>query len=227
MAGHHDRNPFSPGHDINPFSNHHNIHGVTTSSKLSTLSHEPALYGHGDSTIDSLDTPAKLKRKQKELEAKEAELNKREQILRRKEEALARSGAVIDNKNWPSFYPIVHHDIAGDIPVHVHRIMGANLTFLESYNEYSNIFGVFVFFSAIYFLLGTPGAFYFWYRPLYRAFRTNNGTNFGCFFFNYVIMSFIGSGFFTIELVLSIWVMQQVYRHFRNSGQKATISVAL
>ncbi|GJR93537.1 secretory carrier-associated membrane protein 5 [Tanacetum coccineum] len=195
MAGHHDRNPFSPDHDINPFSNHHNIHGVTTSSKLSTLSHEPALYGHGGSTIDSLDTPAKLKRKQKELEAKEAELNKREEILRRKEEALARSGAVIDNKNWPSFYPIVHHDIAGDIPVHVHRIMYvayATLLGVPISLFWNLITSIAIFVSdagslliSVGFLSGTPGAFYFWYRPLYRAFRTNNGTNFGCFFFNY------------------------------------------
>ncbi|PWA79331.1 secretory carrier-associated membrane protein 3 [Artemisia annua] len=183
MAGHHDRNPFSHDDDINPFSNHHNIHGVTTSSKLSTLSHEPALYGHGGSTIDSLDTPAKLKRRQKELEAKEAELNKREEIVRRKEEALARSGAVIDNKNWPSFYPIVHHDIAGDIPVHLHRTMyvayatllGVPISLFWNLITSIAVFvsdavGVFVFFSAIYFLLGTPGAFYFWYRPLYRAF---------------------------------------------------------
>ena len=32
------------------------------------------------------------------------------------------AGAVIENKNWPPFYPIVRHDIAGDIPVRVQRI---------------------------------------------------------------------------------------------------------
>ncbi|KAJ0791573.1 hypothetical protein HanOQP8_Chr01g0007091 [Helianthus annuus] len=203
-------------------------------------------------------------------------------------------GAVIDKNNWPSFYPLVHHDIAGDIPIHLQRIqyiayatllgtltsliyifssyknvmitlkvikydyhMGwfrcADFTFLESYNKYSSISGVYIFFSIIYFLLGPPGAFYFWYRPLYRAFRKNNGMNFGCFFFNYAyhivffgfaaigprivfsglefayIMSFIGFGFFATELVLSIWVMHKVYRVFRGNDKAtaAPISIAL
>ncbi|KAI3510377.1 hypothetical protein L1887_17320 [Cichorium endivia] len=236
MAGHRDENPFSHDDDINPF--------------------------------------AKLKNKRQELEAKEAELNKREEILRRREEALAKSGAVIRPKNWPSFYPIVHHDIAGDIPLHLQRIqyvafailLGVPISLFWNVLLSIAIFasgteGVFVFFSIIYFLLGPLGAFYFWYRPLYRAFRTNNGTSFGCFFFNFFnhivffsfaaigpriifvglhfagilnamslisghlalgIMSFIGFGFFTIEVILSIWVFRQVYRHFRGSGGKAT-----
>ncbi|MFS7905293.1 hypothetical protein Hanom_Chr01g00046001 [Helianthus anomalus] len=146
-------------------------------------------------------------------------------------------GAVIDKNNWPSFYPLVHHDIAGDIPIHLQRIQ---------YVAYATLLaGVYIFFSIIYFLLGPPGAFYFWYRPLYRAFRKNNGMNFGCFFFNYAyhivffgfaaigprivfsglefayIMSFIGFGFFATELVLSIWVMHKVYQVFRGND-KAT-----
>nr|KAJ0226612.1 hypothetical protein LSAT_V11C100048550 [Lactuca sativa] len=36
------------------------------------------------------------------------------------------------------------------------------------------------------------------------------------------IMSFIGFGFFAIEVLLSIWVFRQVYMHFRGSGGKAT-----
>ncbi|KAJ9566460.1 hypothetical protein OSB04_002426 [Centaurea solstitialis] len=210
--------------------NHHNIHGVPPGSRLSTLAPEPAVaYGHAVGNNNSLDTPAKLKKKLRELEAKEAELNKREEILRRKEEALVRSGAIIENKNWPSFYPLVRHDIAGDIPVRVQRIqyvayatlLGVpislfwNLLTTIAISTSVKANGYALFFSIIYFLLGPPGAFYFWYRPLYRAFRTDNGTSFGCFFFNYAILSFIGFGFFAAEVILSIWVMQQVYQHFR------------
>ncbi|KAI3740772.1 hypothetical protein L2E82_31245 [Cichorium intybus] len=197
MAGHRDQNPFSHDDDINPFANHHR---VPPSSKLSALDPEPALvYGHGAAPHNSLDTPAKLKKKQKELEAKEAELNKREEILRRKEEAIAKSGAAgIRVKNWPPFYPLVHHDIANDIPLHLQRIqyvayailLGVPISLfwnliLSIAIFSSGVEGRFVFFSAIYFLLGPPGAFYFWYRPLYRANRTDNGTSFGCFFFNF------------------------------------------
>ncbi|KAI3740771.1 hypothetical protein L2E82_31244 [Cichorium intybus] len=272
MAGHRDENPFSHDDDINPFANHNR---VPPSSKLSALDPEPAFgYSHGAAPHNSLDMNAKLKKKRQELEAKEAELNKREEILRRKEEALAKSGAVVRPKNWPTFYPLVHHDIAGDIPLHLQRIqyvafailLGVPISLFWNVLLSIAIFasgteGVFVFFSIIYFLLGPLGAFYFWYRPLYQAFRTNNGTSFGCFFFNFFnhivffsfaaigpriifvglhfagilnamslisghpalgIMSFIGFGFFTIEVILSIWVFRQVYRHFRGSGGKAT-----
>ncbi|KAL7615896.1 secretory carrier-associated membrane protein 3 [Lactuca sativa] len=236
MASHRDQNPFIHDDDINPF--------------------------------------AKLKKKRQELEAKEAELNKREEILRRKEETLAKPGAVIRPKNWPSCYPLVHHDIANDIPLHLQRIqyvayailLGVPISLFWNVLLSIAVFargaaGVFVFFSIIYFFLGPMGAFYFWYRPLYRAFRTNNGTSFGCFFFNFFnhivffsfaaigpriifvglqfagllnamslisdypalgIMSFIGFGFFAIEVLLSIWVFRQVYMHFRGSGGKAT-----
>ncbi|XP_071718351.1 secretory carrier-associated membrane protein 2-like [Rutidosis leptorrhynchoides] len=241
MAGHHDQNPFSQEDDINPFS--------------------------------------KLQNKRNELQAKEAELNRRDEILRRKEDALQRSGAVIEHKNWPTFYPLVRHDIPGDIPVHLQRIqyvayatllgvlitLGWNLLMSIALFT-SNIVGRYIFFSIVYFLLGPPGAFYFWYRPLYRAFKSNNGMNFGCFFFNYTyhivffafaaigprilfagfhfagilnavdlwnghkglaVMSLIGSILFAFEVILSVWVMRQVYRQFRNSGQKHSIDIAL
>ncbi|XP_024982954.1 secretory carrier-associated membrane protein 4-like [Cynara cardunculus var. scolymus] len=160
--------------------------GVPPTSRLSTLDPEPAVaYGYAVANNNSLDTPTKLKKKQKELEAKEAELNKREQILRRKEEALAKSGAVIEDKNWPPFYPIVRHDIAGDIPIRLQRIqyiayatlIGVPVSLFWNLLTTVAIFtsvkadGIAFFFSAVYFLLGPPGAFYFWYRPLYRAFR--------------------------------------------------------
>ncbi|KAI7752385.1 hypothetical protein M8C21_018071, partial [Ambrosia artemisiifolia] len=182
-------------------------------------------------------------------------------IIRRKEEALARSGAVIDNKNWPPFYPLVHHDIAGDIPIHLQRIQ---------YVAYATLLGVPIslFWNLItsIAIFVSDAAFYFWYRPLYHAFRKNNGMNFGCFFFNYAyhivffgfaaigprilfaglhfagilnaielikahpalgIMSFIGFGFFAIELVLSMWVMQQVYRVFRRNDKATTAPISI
>ncbi|AQK87041.1 Secretory carrier-associated membrane protein 3 [Zea mays] len=52
----------------------------------------------------------------------EAELNKRERELKRKEEAASRAGVVIEEKNWPPFFPLIHHDISNEIPIHLQRM---------------------------------------------------------------------------------------------------------
>ena len=31
-------------------------------------------------------------------------------------------GVPNDNQNWPPFFPIIHHDIANEIPVHAQRL---------------------------------------------------------------------------------------------------------
>ncbi|XP_057822731.2 secretory carrier-associated membrane protein 3-like [Cryptomeria japonica] len=52
-----------------------------------------------------------------------AELRKKEQELKRREEIVARSGVVIQEENWPPFFPIIHNDIAREIPPHAQRLM--------------------------------------------------------------------------------------------------------
>lgn len=32
------------------------------------------------------------------------------------------AGVPLDDKNWPPFFPIIHHDIANEIPVHAQRL---------------------------------------------------------------------------------------------------------
>lgn len=32
------------------------------------------------------------------------------------------AGVPNDNRNWPPFFPIIHHDIANEIPVHAQRL---------------------------------------------------------------------------------------------------------
>ncbi|XP_028089339.1 secretory carrier-associated membrane protein 1-like [Camellia sinensis] len=129
----------------------------------------------------------------------------------------------------------------------------------------------------IYFITGVPGAYVLWYRPLYRAMRTDSALKFGWFFLSYVfhiafcvfglricsgitfavswlfilhpvtdecifrlfdrgilpaidvmgdhtmvgIFYFIGFAFFSIESLISIWVIQDVYMYFRSSGKAA------
>jgi hypothetical protein len=68
-----------------------------------------------------MDTNKDMKTREKDLLAKEAELNRREKEIKRREEAAARAGIVLEDKNWPPFFPIIHHDIGNEIPVHLQR----------------------------------------------------------------------------------------------------------
>ncbi|XP_073222160.1 secretory carrier-associated membrane protein 1-like isoform X3 [Cicer arietinum] len=166
-------------------------------SKLSPLPHEP--HDRGATTVDiPLEMPQDLIAKEKELQAREAELKRREQELKRKEDAIARAGIVIEEKNWPPFFPLIHHDIANEIPIHLQTIQYvAFTTWLGLILCLSwNIAAVTVawlkgeglsiwFLAIIYFISGVPGSYAMWYRPLYRATRTDSALKFGWFFFCY------------------------------------------
>lgn len=32
------------------------------------------------------------------------------------------AGIVLEEKNWPPFFPIIHHDIPNEIPIHLQKI---------------------------------------------------------------------------------------------------------
>ncbi|XP_055808459.1 secretory carrier-associated membrane protein 2-like [Solanum dulcamara] len=252
MAGRYNENPFAEEANVNPFANGSSARG---------------------STVDiPLDSEKDLKKKEKELQAKEADLRRREQEVRRREEALAGASVVLEQRNWPPFLPIIHHDIANEIPIHLQKMQYVAFTTLLGlagctvWNCMATTcvwikggdFGPW-FFSLAY-LLGVPSAYFLWYRPLYRAMRTDSALNFGWFFVCYAIhvvfcvlaavappfvfrqnsmtgflnaitligwnsivgiLYFIGAGFFTLESVISICVIQQVFSYFRGSGQAA------
>ncbi|KAL5229038.1 hypothetical protein ABZP36_017303 [Zizania latifolia] len=120
MAGRYDRNPFEEG-DVNPFAG--GSVPPASNSRMPPLPHEPGFYNDRDSTADiPLDSTKDMKKKERELQAKEAEINKRERELKRREEAASRAGIVIEEKNWPPFFPIIHHDISNEIPIHLQRM---------------------------------------------------------------------------------------------------------
>ncbi|XP_030930236.1 secretory carrier-associated membrane protein 1 isoform X1 [Quercus lobata] len=167
-------------------------------SRLSPLPPEP--YDRG-ATIDiPLDNTKDLRLKEKELQAKEAELKRREQEIKRREDAAARAGIVLEEKNWPPFFPIIHHDIANEIPIHLQRVQ---------YVAFTTYLGLVVcllwnivavttawikgesptiwFLAIIYFIAGVPGGYVMWYRPLYRAMRSDSAIKFGLFFLVYLI----------------------------------------
>ncbi|KAK7319625.1 hypothetical protein RJT34_04348 [Clitoria ternatea] len=200
MAGRYDSNPFDE-EEVNPFSHPVSV-PPATNSRLPPLKPEPVDYNYGfGATVDiPLDTSTDLKKKEKELQSKEAELRRREQEVRRKEEAAARAGIVLEEKNWPPFFPIIHHDIANEIPVHLQKLQYVAFTTLLGLvlcltwnviavtSAWIKGEGVKIWFlSLIYFIAGVPGAYVLWYRPLYRAFRTESALKFGWFFMFYLL----------------------------------------
>jgi hypothetical protein len=217
-------NPFEEGggDEVNPFADKASKGGsagqssysggafYTTQSRpsappathLSPLPPEPAdFYNDFSTPVDiPMDTSKDMKTREKELLAKEAELNRREKEIKRREEAAARAGIVLEDKNWPPFFPIIHNDIGNEIPVHLQR---------TQYVAFASLLGLVLclfwniicvtaawikgegpkiwFLAVIYFILGCPGAYYLWYRPLYRAMRNESALKFGWFFLFYLV----------------------------------------
>ncbi|AQK87043.1 Secretory carrier-associated membrane protein 3 [Zea mays] len=221
MAGKHGRNGFDDD-NVNPFAG--GSVPPATNSRLSPLSHEPADFYNVDIPLDS---SKDLKKKEKELQAMEAELNKRErgyfdvfsEILGYSESMkeiyhdvrlpffkekmlflFIEAGVVIEEKNWPPFFPLIHHDISNEIPIHLQRMQ--YLAFSSFLGLIACLFwnviatttawikgeGVMIWLLAIiYFISGAPGAYVLWYRPLYNAMRTESALKFGWFFLFYMI----------------------------------------
>ncbi|PON70993.1 SCAMP [Parasponia andersonii] len=201
MAGRYDHNPFAEEEEVNPFSNPGTV-AQAKDKRLSPLPPEPVDFNYGrGATIDiPIDSSTDLRKKEKELQAKEAELRRREKDIRRREEAAARAGIVLEEKNWPPFFPIIHHDIANDIPIHLQKMQylafstWLGLIFCLLWNVIAVMTawikgeGVKIWFLAvIYFIAGSPGSYVLWYRPLYRAFRSESAFRFGWFFMFYLL----------------------------------------
>ncbi|CAN6876754.1 unnamed protein product [Brassica oleracea] len=289
-----DPNPFAD-EETNPFADNKSV-PPASNSYLKPLPPEPHDRGAAvDIPLDSSQVPPylrytfyilpfnvcsksgfclkDLRAKEMELQAKENELKRKEQELKRREDAIARTGVVIEEKNWPEFFPLIHHDITNEIPIHLQKIQYVAFATLLGLIACLlwNIVAVTVawingggptiwLLSIIYFISGVPGAYVLWYRPLYRATRTDSALKFGTFFLFYLfhiafcgfaavappvvfrgksltgflpafeflttnamvgILYFIGAGFFCIETLLNIWLIQQVYAYFRGSGKAA------
>ncbi|KAL8130436.1 hypothetical protein V2J09_019591 [Rumex salicifolius] len=212
MARRYDPNPFDEPEDVNPFSERSKTSGqsnygggafytTTPGSRLSPLPPERADFYNPTATVDiPLDSKMDVKKKERELQAKEGELRRREQEVKRREDAVARAGIVLEEKNWPPFFPIIHHDIGNEIPIHLQRIQYTAFTTLLGLTACLlwNLVAVTTawikgndatiwFLAVIYLIAGVPGAYVLWYRPLYRAFRTESALNFTWFFLFYLL----------------------------------------
>ncbi|XP_062222335.1 secretory carrier-associated membrane protein 5-like [Phragmites australis] len=201
---HHDPNPFDEGADDNPFSNGGGGgRGGGGKSQFAFRSAEPVGFGggRGDATVDiPLENISDSKGEAKELSQWETDLKRREADIRRREEALKSSGVPTEDKNWPPFFPIIHHDIANEIPPNAQKLQ--YLAFASWLGIVLCLFWNFIavivcwirggdsklfFLATIYGMLGIPLSYLMWYRPLYRAMRTDSAFSFGWFFLCYLL----------------------------------------
>lgn len=141
-------------------------------------------------------TTAEFQRRQEELEKKAEE-------LARKEEELKNAGAgAARQDNWPplpAFFPVgpcFYQDINVDIPLEFQKIVRM-LYYLWMFHALMlllNILGGLGLLIAlaegttfglaiVYFVLFTPFSYLCWFRPIYKAFRSDSSFNFMVFFF--------------------------------------------
>ncbi|XP_045501168.1 secretory carrier-associated membrane protein 5B [Colias croceus] len=147
-------------------------------------------------------TTADFQRRQEELERKAEELARREAELR--------AGSAGRRNNWPplpAFCPVqpcFYQDINVDIPLEFQRIV-RHLYHLWMFHSLvlalnivggmallfsgmgPTVFGL----SILYFILLTPFSFVCWYRPIYKAFRSDSSFNFMVFFFIFLFQILI------------------------------------
>uniref|UniRef100_A0A6N2K4K4 Secretory carrier-associated membrane protein n=1 Tax=Salix viminalis TaxID=40686 RepID=A0A6N2K4K4_SALVM len=178
-----DPNPFDDEEEVNPFSK--GASAPASKARIPPLGHEAMGYGHNDATVDiPLDTMNDSKKKGKDLASWEADLKRREKEGRC-------SGITSSDKNWPKFFPIIHHDIANEIPIHAQRIqymafaswLGIVLCLVFNVIAVTVCWirggGVKIFFLAvIYALMGCPLSYVLW---------TDSALKFSWFFLFYLI----------------------------------------
>ncbi|XP_069700539.1 secretory carrier-associated membrane protein 1 isoform X2 [Periplaneta americana] len=140
-------------------------------------------------------TTAEFQRRQEELERKAQELARREEELKNAPYNARRN-------NWPPlpekfcFQPCFYQDINVDIPLEFQKIVRL-LYYLWMFHAcvmVLNVFGGMTLMinsadfttfglAILYLILFTPFSFLCWYRPAYKAFRSDSSFNFMVFFF--------------------------------------------
>ncbi|KAM3609970.1 uncharacterized protein V6R79_023352 [Siganus canaliculatus] len=140
---------------------------------------------------------AQLVRQQEELERKAAELERREQALQ------TRSSAGGKANNWPplpAFFPIkpcFYQDFSEEIPPDYQRVckMMYYLWMFSCVTLFLNLLACLAYFisdsgqgvgfglSILWLVLFAPCSFLCWYRPVYKAFKSDSSISFFFFFF--------------------------------------------
>ncbi|CAH1377778.1 hypothetical protein MTP99_019192 [Tenebrio molitor] len=186
--------------DYNPFDNQpQNTRPIgynqpnTTPAIMQPTQEPPAYTKSGQQTHEpkpNLNTE-ELQRRQEELERKEEELARREEEMRQ-------SSYNVRRNNWPPlpeqccFQPCFYQDIQVDIPLEFQKIV-RHLYYLWIFHGIImllNVLGgiiltdfMIIGLGILYTLLFTPFSYLCWFRPAYKAFRSDSSFNFMVFFF--------------------------------------------
>lgn len=183
--------------DYNPFDNQapkpNNL--GQTSPAIMQPTQEPPTYTQTAQQIQSVPKPVL---DTEELQRRQEELERKEQDLARREEEIRNSTYNVRRNNWPPlpeqccFQPCFYQDIQVDIPLEFQKIV-RHLYYLWIFHGcimVLNVFGGIILedFSIIglgilYTLLFTPFGYVCWFRPAYKAFRSDSSFNFMVFFF--------------------------------------------
>ncbi|XP_068189004.1 secretory carrier-associated membrane protein 3 [Antennarius striatus] len=171
-----------------------------TTPPSKTTPTEPRNYGSYNSQTTMTSTTAELLKKQEELEQKAKELERREREL----DSHGLGPRASRQNNWPplpAFCPVgpcFYQDISVEITQHFQRIVtilyyfwmcGTCLLLLNLLCSMSLFFvdpsnsGVGFGLAILWTILFTPCSFVCWYRPVYKAFRSDSSFNFFVFFF--------------------------------------------
>lgn len=192
-----DYNPFADGNQTRPANQGGVPPPKPAQSQPAVMqpSEEPPPYSQtGAQKVDT----SELQKRQEELERKAAELQKKEQELKN-----AQKYAGSRENNWPPFPqfcpvgPCFFQDFNVDIPLEFQRIVKIAY-YLWGFHVIVlilNVLGSLAYFivdssggatfglSILWLLVFTPCSFICWYRPLYKAFRSDSSFNFFVFFF--------------------------------------------
>lgn len=191
-----------------------------------------------------------LQRRQDELERRAAELQRREEQIQRNTLHNERLNNFPPLPSWCPVKPCFYQDFSVDIPTEFQlivrllyylwtayavllflNVIGSLMYFIASSQlpSTSNRSGMTFGLSLLFLILFTPCSFVCWYRPIYRAFRSDSSFNFFLFFFVFFmqfcicIIQFFGiDGFGTVGLINSLAMITA-----GGVGTKATAGVMM
>ncbi|XP_036399703.1 secretory carrier-associated membrane protein 2-like [Megalops cyprinoides] len=213
--------------DYNPFSESTT---VTTTIPVPTSPSQPAVLQASvepSPQVTAAAGQADLIRQQEELERKAAELERKERDLQNRGAPAGREN------NWPPLpkicpvKPCFYQDFNEDIPLEYQRVckMMYYLWMFHCVTLFLNVLACLAYFTAdssygvdfglaiLWFILFTPCSFLCWYRPIYKAFKSDSSFSF--FFF-----------FFVFFFQVAVYIIQSVgIPKWGNSGWISSISM--
>ncbi|XP_059206257.1 secretory carrier membrane protein 2, like [Centropristis striata] len=221
--------------DYNPFSATEMGTYSETTIPISAASSQPAILPTSveqSAQASAATGQANLIKQQEELEKKAAELDRKEKELQNRSPGRALNTGNKEN-NWPPLpkifpvKPCFYQDFDEEIPDEYRRICKrmyylwmfhsatlflnvlACLAYFTADSQYGVDFGL----SILWFILFTPVSFICWYRPVYKAFRSDSSFSF--FFF-----------FFVFFFQVAVYIIQTVgIPKWGNSGWISSISM--